>query len=127
MGVQTLTQGRTRRNSPQAKSAHEEGVTPKVLDGIEVVFAQTQQGQVALQNVAVGNPRASRKSCVNQRIDIDALEIIANECQTGVGTEVVGQLLDNEVGHVLVHLQGERYMGPKSLISIEKLTVFTTK
>jgi hypothetical protein len=41
-----------------------------------------------------------------------------------VRAEVVGQLFDDKVGHVLVHLQDERYMGPKLLISIGKLAYF---
>ena len=28
---------------------------------------------------------------INQRIDVDALEVVANTCQSGVGAEVVGQ------------------------------------
>ena len=34
------------------------------------------------------------------------------------GITVVGQFFDNEVCHALVHLQGERYIGPKSLTLI---------
>jgi len=49
IGVQTLTQGGTRRNADKPKSTHEEGVAPKILDGVEVVFAQTQQGQVTFK------------------------------------------------------------------------------
>jgi len=41
-----------------------------------------------------------------------------------VGTEVVGQLFDNEVGHVCAHLQGEQHFTPKSLIYIDKLGFF---
>jgi len=37
-----------------------------------------------------------------------------------VGTEVVGQLFNNEVGHVWVHLRGESYMQANSLISTKK-------
>jgi len=85
VGVQTLTKGRTRRNRVQAKSAHEEGVGPKVLDGVKVVLAQTQQNQVTFKDVAVGNARANQKSRIDQCIKIEALEIFANECQTGVG------------------------------------------
>lgn len=100
VGIQTLTQGGTRRNAAQAKSAYEEGVSPKVLDGIEVVLAQTQQAQVAFKDLAVGNARANREGSINQRIEINSLEIFANECQTGMGAEVVGQLFDDKVGHV---------------------------
>jgi hypothetical protein len=41
-----------------------------------------------------------------------------------VGTEVVGQFFDNKVGHVRVHLLGDRYMRSKPLISIKKSTFF---
>jgi len=45
--------------------------------------------------------------------------------QTGMGTQIVGQLFDKEVGHVLIHLQGESYMTVKLLISIDKLDFLT--
>ncbi len=69
-------------------------------DGVEVILAQTQQGQVALEDGAVGNARANRKSRIDHGIDIDALEILADQSQPGVGTEVVGQFFDNKVGHL---------------------------
>jgi hypothetical protein len=37
-----------------------------------------------------------------------------------MGTEVVGQPFNNEVGHVCAHLQGEQHFTPKSLIYIGK-------
>jgi hypothetical protein len=120
MGVQTLTQGGTRRNAAKPKSTHEEGVAPKVLDGVKVVFAQTQQGQVTFKDLAVGNARANREGWIDQRIKIDALEIFSNEGQTGVGAEVVGQLFDDKFGHNVAHLQGEQYFTPKSLIYKDK-------
>lgn len=40
--------------------------------------------------------------------------------QTSIGTQIVGQFFDKEVGYVLIHLQGESNMKIKLLISIEK-------
>ena len=120
MGVQTLTQGGTRRNAAKPKSTHEEGVAPKVLDGVKVVFAQTQQGQVTFKDLAVGNARANREGWIDQRIKIDALEIFSNEGQTGVGAEVVGQLFDDKFGYGVAYLQGKQRFTPKSLIYKDK-------
>jgi hypothetical protein len=71
---------------------------------------------------AVGNPRANREGWIDQCIKIDALEIFANEGQSGVRTEVVGQLFDDKVGHDVAHLQGEQHFTPKSLIYKGKST-----
>ena len=108
-------------------AANEEGVGAKVLDRIKVVLAQAQQGQVGLEDVAVGNPRADWRGRINQRVDLDGLEILANKCQSCVGTEVVGQLFNNEVGHIRSNLQGEQHFKPKSLIYINKTGFITTK
>lgn len=48
--------------------------------------------KVALEDVAVGNPKANRKSRINQVINRGSPEIVTNECQAGVGTEVVKSL-----------------------------------
>uniref|UniRef100_UPI0040473397 hypothetical protein n=1 Tax=Flavobacterium sp. TaxID=239 RepID=UPI0040473397 len=100
VGIQTLTQGGARRNAAQPKSADEEGVRAKVLDRVKVVLSQTQLGQIALEALAVGDARANREGSIDQWIKIDAFEIFANECQTGVRAEVVGQLFDDKVGHI---------------------------
>jgi hypothetical protein len=52
----------------------------------------------------------------NQGIDLDGFEILADEDQASVGTEVVGQFFDNKVGHGKSHLQGEGHFRTKSLI-----------
>lgn len=122
MGVQTLTQGGTRRNAAKPKSTHEEGVAPKVLDGVKVVFAQTQQGQVTFRDLAIGNARANLEGWIDQCIKIDALEIFTNEGQTGVEAEVVGLLFDAKFGHVVAPLQGEQRFTPKTLIYSDKPT-----
>ena len=53
-------------------------------------------------DVAVGDAGAHRECRIDQAIDIDALEIFANECQSSVGAEVVGEFFDNGVGHALL-------------------------
>jgi hypothetical protein len=80
----------------------------------------TGSTKVGLENVAVGNTRANGESQIDQGIDFYGLEILANKCQTSMGTEVVGQPFNNEVGHVCAHLQGEQNFTPKSLIYIGK-------
>ncbi len=57
----------------QTQGAHEEGVVAKVLFWLEVIFAQTQQGQVAFDDVAVGIARANRESRIYHGIEIDLL------------------------------------------------------
>jgi hypothetical protein len=44
--------------------------------------------------------KANREGWIDQRIDIDALEIFANEGQSSVRAEVVGQLFKYKVGNV---------------------------
>ena len=124
---QALAQGGTRRNSVQAQGTNEKVVTAKVLDRIKVALAQAQQAQVRFEDVAIDNARAHRKSRISQSVDIDGLEILANKCQTGVGTEVIGQLFDNEFGHVRVHLQDERHFILKSLICKDEFDFLTAK
>ena len=122
--VHALAQGRARGNNAQAQRTLEEGVVSKALDRVKVAFTQTQQSEIAFENLAVGNPCAHRKLRIDQRIDVNALEVFADERQSGMGAEVVGQFLDNKIGHVGAHLLGEQYMRTKSLISIGKSTYF---
>ena len=44
---------------------------------------------------------------VDTEIDVNALEVFADERQSGMGAEVVGQFFDNKIGHVGAHLLGE--------------------
>jgi hypothetical protein len=60
---------------------------------------------------------------IDREVDVDALEILADKGQSGVGTEAVGQLFNNEIGHVEVHPRGEKYMRAKLSIPIGKNTV----
>jgi hypothetical protein len=53
-------------------------------------------------------------------VELDGFEIIPNDCQTGVGSEVGGQLFYYEFGHGLAHLPGESNFTPKSLIYKDK-------
>ena len=62
MGIQALAQRGRRRHSAQMQGAGKESVFTLTLDGIEVVFAQAQQAQVALQDVAVGDARTQREA-----------------------------------------------------------------
>ena len=101
MGIEALAQRRTRRLRLQPQRTYEKSVSSKVLDGVKVILAQAQQTKVALEDVAVGNTRAHRKGRIDQCIDIDALEVLANEGQSGVGTQIVGQSFDKKIGHVL--------------------------
>ena len=60
---------------------------------------------------------------LHHRLDAPALgNIFANEGQTGVGAEVVGQFFYDKVGHDVAHLQGEQNFTPKSLIYKDKST-----
>ena len=58
------------------------------------ILAQAQQAQVALQDVAVGDARAHREGGVNQRVQVDALQILADEGQARLAAQVISQLLD---------------------------------
>jgi hypothetical protein len=55
------------------------GVVAKILDSVKVVLAQTQQTQVRFEGVANGHTRAHWVSRINQRIDLDGLEILADK------------------------------------------------
>lgn len=94
----------------------------KAFDRLEVVLAQGEQGQVALEDVAVGDASTHRVLGINHGGQVDALEQAPNQCQTSVAAQIVGQLFDdkfNRFGHeCFLHLQGERQMWVKCLICI---------
>jgi hypothetical protein len=46
--------------------------------------------------------RADRKGQIHQAVDMDTLEILANQCQTGLVVQGVGVWLDNEICHGLL-------------------------
>jgi len=116
MGIQTLAQGRAGRHILQTQCSLEECVGTEVFDGIKVVLAKTQQAQVGFEDVAIGNAGANWENRIDQGIDVDGLEILANKCQAGMRAKIVGQFFDNEVGHGKSHLLGEYHFTPKSLI-----------
>ena len=72
------------------------------------------------QDITVGGTCQDGKGRIEQRVEFDELEILANQGQTGVRTKVVGELFDNEVGHDRVHLLDEQHFKPKPLISMYK-------
>ncbi len=130
MRVQALAQGGRRRHSVHTQGAGKEAVLALAFDGIEVVLAQAQQAQVALENVAVGDaPKLAlhRKDQIDQSVEVDALEVFANQRQAGMSAQVVGQLLKNEIDHRGLHLQGETQIEIKSLISNGNQHVFGRK
>jgi len=122
--IQALAQRGARRRATKTQSKPCKFVTAKRFNGIKVVLAKAQQRKVALQDVAIGNASTNREFGINQRVDVDAFEVFAHQRQTGVGTQVVGQLFDNEFGHRRDHLRGVLQMACKPLISIGKSTKF---
>jgi hypothetical protein len=91
-------QGGSRWRGPQVEGAGEEAILPLALDGLEIVFAQAQQREAALQDVAVGDAPAHRMGWVHEGFELDALEILANQGQAGLVAPLVGQLLDDAIG-----------------------------
>jgi hypothetical protein len=99
LGIETLAKRGARGRLRQAQRAQREGARAQRLDGLEVALALAQQPQVASHDVAVGDARAHREGRVDEGVEVDALQILPDERQTGAGAEIVGQLLDDEVGH----------------------------
>jgi hypothetical protein len=84
--------------------------------------------KVTLQDVAVGDARAHQKGRVNEGVEVDAFQVLADESQARLVAQVVRQLLDQKVTHlssVLFHPQGEKKMKAKLLISIENVTILS--
>ena len=97
-----------------------------IFYGIEIILAQAQQAEVALEYVTVGNARSDREGRVYQCVDVDALQTLANQCQPGLIAQVLGQLFDFKVGHVRLHLLGETNVEPKPSISMGNQHFLTT-
>lgn len=116
MRVHAFAQGGRRGHGAQAQGTDEVGFVALTFDGIEVVFAQAQLTEVALQNVAAGDATTHREGRDNEGVDVDALQILTNPWRTGLVAQVVGQLFENEIGHAGLHFQGERHIRPKLLI-----------
>ncbi len=101
MGVHALAQGGARGDSANAQGAREESITAEGLNRIKVVLALHQQTEVAFEDVAIGDTFArDGKLVVDALVDSQAFEILTDERQSGVGSQLVGQLFDHEVGHV---------------------------
>ena len=45
--------------------------------------------RLAFENVAIGSARAHRKSGIDQGVEVNALEVLANQSQPHVGAKVV--------------------------------------
>ena len=65
-----------------------------------------------------------RPTQATSAVEVDALQILANQRQTGLVAQVVGQLFDDEIGHGLFTCWVKQHMGSKPLISIENLRLF---
>lgn len=100
MRVPAFAQGGRRWYGPKIEGAGEDGLFPLALDSIKVVLAQAKQTEVALQNVAVGDAGAHWEGWGHEGVEVDALELLANQCQTGLLAQVVGKLFEKEFGHV---------------------------
>jgi hypothetical protein len=100
---------------PSAESA----VMPLKHGIATVAFSQTKKPAPGVLDHA----RGLEHQLLHHRLDAPALgNIFANEGQTGVGAEVVGQFFYDKVGHDVAHLQGEQNFTPKSLIYKDKST-----
>jgi len=108
-------------SAPQVQGTFEEVAVPGVFDSIKVILAQTQQAQVGLEHIAGGDACPDRKGGIEQGVDLGGLQILANQGQTGVRTELVGKLFDNKVGHGRVYLLGEPNFTSNLLIYNDKI------
>jgi hypothetical protein len=54
-------------------------------------------------DVTIGNPKVHRKLRIDQCVDFDSRKMLAYRCQTRIETQIAGQSLDNEFGHVRYH------------------------
>jgi len=96
-----LAQRRAGGNAANARGAREESIAAEGFNGVKVILALHQQAQVAFENVAVGDALAREGELgIDALIDAQAFEVLADERQADVGGQLVGQLFDNEVGHV---------------------------
>ncbi|CUJ22113.1 Uncharacterised protein [Achromobacter xylosoxidans] len=98
--VQALAQRWTRRQLLDVQGPLEEGVTPEVLNGVEVALALHEQAQIAAQDVAGSHARSHGKGGIEpgQR-RCQALKVMAHQRQPRHRGEVVVQLLDDQRAH----------------------------
>ena len=90
--IQALAQCRVRRCAAKAQGTLSKLVTTKRLHRFKASLSPAQQAKVALQEVATRDFAAHGELGVHQCVDIDAIEVFANECQSGVDTQVLEQL-----------------------------------
>jgi hypothetical protein len=100
----------------QIQCTGEEGILALAFDGIKAVLAQTQLTEVDLQDVAVVDTAEYREGRVHQTVEVDALQILANQRQTGLVAQVAGQLFDDQIGHGLFTRWVKQRVGSKLLI-----------
>ena len=121
-GVKALAQCGAGRHGTQAQCLVGKALGAKALNSLEVVLAQGEQGQVALDDVAVGDAAAHGVLGIDHGGQVDALEQAPNQGQTAMAAQIVGQLLDNKFHRfshlIFLHLLGELKMWPKCLISM---------
>ena len=126
-GIEALAQGGAGGHGAQAQGLVGKALLAKGFDGFEVVLAQGEHGDVALEDVAVGNPRAHWVFGIHHGRQFDALEQAPHQGQASVAAQVVGQFLDNEldwVSHLRrLHLLGAWLLVDSSLIMMEKQRV----
>lgn len=73
-GIDPLGQGGTRWHGTQPQGLVRKALGAKAFDGLEVVLAEGEQAQVALEDVAVGDAAAHGVFWVYQGQQVDALE-----------------------------------------------------
>jgi len=109
-GIEALAQGDAGGHSTQAQGLVGKALLAKGFDGFEVVLAQGEHGDVALEDVAVGNPSTNRVFGIDHGRQVDALEQAPHQGQATVAAQVVGQLLDNELDWIS-HLRHLHLLG----------------
>ena len=112
VSVQALPERGTRRHSRQAHGTHEESIIATfaasiLLDGLEIILALHQQGQVGLEDGAVGMAAPDRKRRVDQCVDVDLPQRLAHQGHARLTAKVVGELLEYKLCHRRPHLHGE--------------------
>ncbi|QDL55762.1 hypothetical protein [Rhodoferax aquaticus] len=82
-------------------------MVPKALYRVEGALAQTQDGQTEFEDAAVESARTHGALCIGQCVEFDALKVFADESQSGICLEVLGQVIDYKVAPVHAHFLGE--------------------
>jgi hypothetical protein len=122
VGVHALAQCGARWNHTQTECTHEECIAWKALEGIEIAFTQTQQGQIGFEDIRVGRAERTGNFGSIKELTLTRLRYLPIKASPAWELRSWGSFFDNEVGHVRVHLRGESYMRAKLLISMRKST-----